>query len=223
MATIDSNGVLFYQDSDNFTPPASLNLAQSNLSSLLGESPRFKKVANTTARTALVSSIGLANITPASPLLVWRADAAAGSQLEYTTNGTTWNVLVTSEYLAARGTGWVTSGLGITVTSNWSLTSYIMRRDGNRITGRLVLTFTGNPLSSDASGDFANAAIGTLPSGWRPGGFVQPCTLERGPGGATSNAWADPSGALTLVSSTLQSATVLATGQQYVLYLDHLT
>ena len=107
MATIDSNGVLFYQDSDNFTPPASLNLAQSNLSSLLGESPRFKRVANTAARSALVTSIGLANITPANPLLVWRADAAAGSQLEYTTNGTTWNVLVTNEYLAAQDTGWV--------------------------------------------------------------------------------------------------------------------
>ena len=119
-------------------------------------------------------------------------------------------------------TGWVTTGLGITVTSNWSLTSYIMRRVGNRITGRLVLTFTGGSLSSDANGDFANAAIGTLPSGWRPGAFVQRCTLERGPGGATSNAWTDPNGALTLVSSTLQSATVLATGQQYVLYLDHL-
>ena len=116
MATIDSNGVLFYQDSDNFNPPASLNLAQSNLSSLLGESPRFKKVANTTARTALVTSIGLVNITADNPLLVWRADAAAGSRLEYTTNGTTWNVLATSEYLAAQDTGWtnVTVGAGYT-------------------------------------------------------------------------------------------------------------
>ena len=222
MATIDSNGVLFYQDSDNFTPPASLNLAQSNLSDLLGATPRFKRVANTAARSALVTSIGLANITPDNPLLVWRADATAGLQLEYTTNGTTWETLVTSQYLAAQDTGWITTGLGITVTSNWSLTSYIMRRVGNRITGRLFLTFRGGPLSSDAGGDFANAAIGTLPSGWRPGAFVQRCTLERGPGGATSNAWADPNGALTLVSSTLQSAIVLATGQQYVLYLDHL-
>ena len=91
MATIDSNGVLFYQDSDNFTPPASLNLAQSNLSSLLSNNTRFRRVANLTARSALVASIGLANITPDNPLLVWRADAAAGLQLEYTTNGTTWN------------------------------------------------------------------------------------------------------------------------------------
>ena len=107
MATIDSNGVLFYQDSDNFTPPASLNLAQSNLSDLLSSGVRFKRVANTTARSALVTSIGLANITTANPLHVWRADATAGRQYEYTTDGTTWNVLVTSEYLAAQDTGWV--------------------------------------------------------------------------------------------------------------------
>ena len=101
MATIDSNGVLFYQDSDNFTPPASLNLAQSNLSDLLAAGVRFKRVANTTARSALVTSIGLVNITAGNPLLVWRADAATGLQLEYTTNGTAWEILVTSQYLAA--------------------------------------------------------------------------------------------------------------------------
>ena len=116
MATIDSNGVLFYQDSDNFTPPASLNLAQANLSSLLSNSPRFRRVANLTARNALVASIGTANITPDNPLLVWRADAATGGQLEYTTNGTTWEILVTSQYLASLDTGWinVTVGAGYT-------------------------------------------------------------------------------------------------------------
>ena len=101
MATIDSNGVLFYQDSDNFTPPASLNLAQSNLSDLLSSGVRFKRVANTTARSALVTSIGLANITTANPLHVWRADATAGRQYEYTTNGTTWSVYGNTD------TGWV--------------------------------------------------------------------------------------------------------------------
>ena len=101
MATIDSNGVLFYQDSDNFTPPASLNLAQSNLSDLLAAGVRFKRVANNTARSALVTSIGLANITTANPLHVWRADATAGKQHEYTTNGTTWSVYDNTD------TGWV--------------------------------------------------------------------------------------------------------------------
>ena len=107
MATIDSNGVLFYQDSDNFTPPASLNLAQSNLSDLLSSGVRFKRVANTTARSALVTSIGLANITTANPLHVWRADASAGRQLEVTTNGTTWNF-----YETGYDTGWLSLSQG---------------------------------------------------------------------------------------------------------------
>ena len=120
MATIDSNGVLFYQDSDNFTPPASLNLAQANLSSLLGESPRFKRVANTTERSALVTSIGLANITLDNPLLVWRADAAAGLQLEYTTNGSTWRTIADKGYYdaqaAAQDSGWQSVPLASVIT-----------------------------------------------------------------------------------------------------------
>ena len=126
MATIDSNGVLFYQDSDNFNPPASLNLAQSNLSDLLSSGVRFKRVANTTARSALVTSIGLANITPANPLLVWRADATAGLQLEYTTNGSTWRTIADKgeltvgtgkPYAMAAGQG----GITVTQGSNASL------------------------------------------------------------------------------------------------------
>ena len=162
-----------------------------------------------------------------TPLTSPAPDAPTGSSnpvslKSWFTKITDWITGLSPAGAAVYDTGWITTGVGVMVSSNWTLSSYVLRRVGHRVTGRLVLTFTGGPLSSDAGGDFANAAIGTLPSGWRPDAFVQRCTLERGPGGATSNAWADPNGALTLVSSTLQSATVLATGQQYVLYLDHL-
>lgn len=107
MSTIDSNGVLVYQDTDSFVPiQTALNLAQSNLSSLIGANPRFRKVANTTARAALVTSIGAVNITPANPLLVWRADASAGKQLELTTDGSTWGyyeVATNTYYLLIAG------------------------------------------------------------------------------------------------------------------------
>ena len=130
MATIDSNGVLFYQDSDNFTPPASLNLAQANLSSLLSNSPRFRRVANIAARNALVASIGTANITPDNPLLVWRADAATGRQFEVTTNGTTWNF-----YETGYDTGWLTLSAG--TVNVWA------RRVGMVVTVRIDLALTG--------------------------------------------------------------------------------
>lgn len=142
MATIDSNGVLFYQDTDSFAPPASLNLAQSNLSDLLGASPRFKKVANTTARTALVSSIGTANITAANPLLVWRTDAAAGSQLEFTTNGTKWNTVITSDAAAAPYA--MAAGQGGITTSQGSTASLTVSFPGGRFSVPPRVTFSQN-------------------------------------------------------------------------------
>ena len=156
MATIDSNGVLFYQDSDNFTPPASLNLAQANLSSLIGNNTRFRRVANTTARDALVTSIGLANITPADPLLVWRADAAAGLQLESTTNGSTWRQYADKQYYDAQDTGWVSVGLasGYTGTAD-------VRRIGKQVHVHWVCT-----TSIAAKG--AALPLFTVPVGYRP-------------------------------------------------------
>ena len=160
MATIDSNGVLFYQDTDSFTPPASLNLAQSNLSSLLGESPRFKKVANTTARTSLVSSIGLVNITADNPLLVWRADAAAGSQLEYTTNGTTWNVIVTNEYLAGQDSGWVSVPLLSGFTGSLFVRKHIL--------GTTAQVSAKGAISGSWTAG-TTRPVATIPDGYRPG------------------------------------------------------
>ena len=160
MATIDSNGVLFYQDTDSFAPPASLNLAQSNLSDLLSSGVRFKRVANTTARSALVTSIGLVNITADNPLLVWRADAAAGSQLEYTTNGTTWKTFITSEYMAAQDTGWVSVSLasGYTGTAN-------VRKQGNRVYVRWSC-------STSFATNAAALPLFTVPVGYRPSADV---------------------------------------------------
>ena len=160
MATIDSNGVLFYQDSDNFTPPASLNLAQSNLSSLISNSPRFRRVANLTARSALVTSIGLANITPDNPLLVWRADAATGRQLEYTTNGSTWRTLADKEYYdaqaAAQDTGWQS----VALASGYTGTAGV-RKQGN-------LVYVRWSCSTSFAANAAALPLFTVPVGYRP-------------------------------------------------------
>ena len=162
MATIDSNGVLFYQDSDNFTPPASLNLAQSNLSSLIGNNTRFRRVANITARNALVASIGTANITPDNPLLVWRADAATGLQLEYTTNGTVWRQYADKQYYDARIVGdaalTMSNGFFAAFAGGWLGMTI-------RAEGALVII---NGLFSRGTSWRAGETIGTVPSGWAP-------------------------------------------------------
>lgn len=152
MATIDSNGVLFYQDTDSFTPPASLNLAQSNLSDLLSSGVRFKRVANTTARSALVTSIGLANITADNPLFVWRADATAGFRLEYTTNGSDWHTVVTSE----QDTGWRSVALAAGYTGTAAV-----RKQGNRVYVRWSC-------STSFAANAAAWTLFTIPNGYRP-------------------------------------------------------
>lgn len=152
MATIDSNGVLFYQDSDNFTPPVSLNLAQSNLSDLLAAGVRFKRVANTTARSALVTSIGLANITADNPLFVWRADATAGFRLEYTSNGSDWYTVVTSE----QDTGWQP----VTLASGYTGTAAV-RKQGN-------LVYVRWSCSTSFAANAAALPLFTVPVGYRP-------------------------------------------------------
>ena len=156
MATIDSNGVLFYQDTDSFTPPASLNLAQSNLSSLISNSPRFRRVANLTARSALVTSIGLANITPADPLLVWRADATAGFRLEYTSNGSDWHTVVTSE----QDTGW----RSVALASGYTGTAAV-RKQGNRVYVRWSC-------STSFAANAAALPLFTVPAGYLPSSDV---------------------------------------------------
>lgn len=163
MATLDPNGVLFYQDTDNYTPiQTALNLAQSNLSNLLGGKPRFERVANTTARNALVSSVGVGNISKANPLLVWRADAADGLQLEYTTNGSTWRTIADKEYYdaqaAAQDTGWVA------ITPNAGFTG--AEGLGYRIKNGVVY-LRGSILRSAGAFTSTNEVVFTLPAAAR--------------------------------------------------------
>lgn len=88
----DNEGVMYLEDTDSISPlNATLNTLQAATSDVISSTTRIFPVANVTARDALVSKYPP---TTARPLVVWRSDAAAGAQLEYTTNGTTWNPVV---------------------------------------------------------------------------------------------------------------------------------
>lgn len=168
MATIDSNGVLFYQDTDNYTPiQTALNLAQSNLSNLLSGKPRFERVANTAARAALVTSIGAGNISKANPLLVWRADAADGLQLEYTTNGSTWRTIADKEYYDSQDTGWV----DVPLASGFTATAPVqVRRIGKVVywRGRVSRTAGAFPLGTvqTVASDGNVPTFARVPTSW---------------------------------------------------------
>lgn len=123
MTTIDPNGVLIYQDTDNYTPiQTALNLAQSNLSSILGASTQIVRVSSVGDRNAKAAARG--SISKANPFVAWRADALDGLQLEYTTNGTTWRTIADKEYYDAQDTGWQT----LSTSAGWTVTAALQGR-----------------------------------------------------------------------------------------------
>lgn len=154
MATIDPNGVLIYQDTDNYTPiQTALNLAQSNLSSILGASTQIVRVSSVGDRDAKATARG--SISKANPFVAWRADAADGLQLEYTTNGTTWRTIADKEYYDAQDTGWVNVTLAAGFTYN---TQPQVRRIGQ------VVYWRGDVQGAFTTSYATVAAASSLPS-----------------------------------------------------------
>ena len=162
MATIGPNGVLIYQDTDNYTPiHTALNLAQSNLSALLGASTQIVKASSISDRNAKATARG--SISKTSPFVVWRADAADGLQLEYTTDGTAWRTIADKEYYdaqaAAQDTGWQT----ISVNTGFTGTiKYRVRQGWVQVYG---------DISGTVSGDIV---LAVLPTAARPTEGVLP-------------------------------------------------
>lgn len=107
MTTTDKNGLPLYQETDLISPFAPvLNAISTSVSAAFDANTRIWPVTNTSTRAALVTKIGVANISSAKPLFVWRADAASGQNLEYTKNGTTWYVYKSTED-TSDDSGWV--------------------------------------------------------------------------------------------------------------------
>lgn len=108
MATTDSNGLPIYQTTDPVAPLQTvLNGITTGVSAALDARTPIYPVANTTARSALVASLGW---TPSAtrPLYVHRADASTGLELERTTDGTTWLTIPAgaATYNATVAAGW---------------------------------------------------------------------------------------------------------------------
>ena len=90
-----SQGIWYPGSSDAVTPlETAFSTMASSIDNILAGDVQIHKVANTTARNALVSQFPP---SASNPLFVWRADAPSGRELEYTKNGTTWHYVNTSE------------------------------------------------------------------------------------------------------------------------------
>lgn len=110
-------------------------------------------VANATERAAVGGSLIAQGTAPsaARPFFVFRADAPAGLQLEYTTNGTLWYSQAAS----------IETTVNLTLLNGWQTangdTPAVSRRSGmGAMSGTAYQSSTWNPL------------ITTLPEGYRP-------------------------------------------------------
>lgn len=133
-------------------------------------------VANTTARAALVSSLGW---SPSSsrPVYVHRGDAPAGRELEYTTNGSDWSAVAGSD------SGWQPLATFGTVGGSASST-FRSRRIGGRVhvKGTLQPNSGTIPLGQSTS-------VGVVAAGHRPSetiyltgdGFIAGSSSEHAP------------------------------------------
>jgi hypothetical protein len=106
MGTVNGNGIYFYEETDAVSPLHTLlNVAQQSVSDALDSTARVFRVANTAARTAKATGYGA---SASNPLYVFRADAPAEHQLEYTIDGTNWFTVPaggSQPYATASGSG----------------------------------------------------------------------------------------------------------------------
>lgn len=126
MTTTDSNGIVRFQDSDGAPTPPVLNLGFQSVSDAISliktdltaaRRAGVYTVANTAARTALVSDLVGKGIGPTAtnPLYVHRTDAVSGNQLEWSTNGSAWTPVAPNTVLGGTAVQ-VVSGFSTALT-----------------------------------------------------------------------------------------------------------
>lgn len=107
------------------------------------------------ANSRLVLEASKADVTPSSRIRTWR---------DLWVSGAGWQGWVELN----PDTGWVTSGLGITTSSEFNLSSYKLRKVGSRMSGDVYVTYVGANVTTGADGNMTDksAAI-VMPAGWR--------------------------------------------------------
>lgn len=121
-------------------------------------------VANATERDFLLTQYS--GISKSNPLIVYRQNAAAGRELEISTNGKSF----TTVNPPVENTGWQKTFLNM--SSGWknhgSTSQTKIRRIGDRVFMNLYITRTGGTISSSNIGNVKNTTVAVLRPPWRP-------------------------------------------------------
>ena len=150
MGSVNSQGVYEYDVTDNEIGPVLLNRQSAALTNLFTGRANTVRVANVSQRAAALADHGAPSTS--NPLIVFRADAGAGRELEYTTNGTLWHTVDANE---PEDTGWV----------NIPTASYVQGNVRARRVGDLVnLQFAGTmTISANTTTNLASIPEPFLP------------------------------------------------------------
>lgn len=164
MGSVNSMGVYEYDRTDGGIGPTLLNLQASALTAVVSGMLPIKAVATTAARathlTAYVAARGA--ITSVNPCVVWRADAPAGSNIEYTVDGSTWKTLTPSPTSAA-----------LTAETGWTVSANAIKNGGTaRISGTLTRSGANITLTTSWT------KVATVPAGYRPSDIFIGVTLR---------------------------------------------
>lgn len=157
------NNIYYPDDSGPFQPAADMAQMASSIDLRIADQNEIRSVANTTERNALVNAVGLPNITTNQPLMVWRADAPVGTQLEYTTNGTTWHNYKSSEYVEpSLAVPWTTMTPN-TSAFTWNYFKWRVTRNG---IVEVRVSFSAGSIATMATQTMTDA--GTIPARYSP-------------------------------------------------------
>lgn len=154
MATTDSNGIVFLEETDPISPfHTTMNVLQQGTSDALSgirdgsnDILVVHQVADTSERSSLAAAYGP---TASKPLYVDRQDAPAGQKLERTEDGSTWAAVG-----APTDTGWVNLTLDAGTTVVDGLTPRIRKING-------IVYLSGRVTQGGST-------IATIPAGYRP-------------------------------------------------------
>ena len=161
MATTTSLGLPIFTATDNLTPLAgTFNLVSNATELAIKSSNRILSVADVAGRTALVTSTGTANISAEKPLMVWRADAPAGRNYEYTTDGSTWY------NFASNGASYSVVP-ALAAGTNWTITNAVAEVDGRMVSLYFLASYNGT-ITVGAVGNITNLQMCIVPAGLRP-------------------------------------------------------
>jgi hypothetical protein len=131
MSTINGNGILFYEVTDDVAPlETMLNTGQLSVSEALDATARIFPVADVAARTALAAAY---SPSASNPLYVDRANAPTYGCLERTADGTTWTSVLHGAWtaytpaLSAATGSWSLGGAGAVNSCAWRYEGELVR------------------------------------------------------------------------------------------------